>query len=146
MKALAGGLITLLLAGSALAADAADRAKLTGKWQQNDGPQSTWTIKDVGDSIHVIHSNATETIAEFDCNTLGKECEVKSAGHKAKVSLWFNGAQLVELETKGNEVVKRRFRVTGAGDTMDIEIIPVVPGGQTEIAHFKRTPSESAKN
>ena len=142
MKTLAVALSSLLLAGSALTADDTTREKLAGKWQQSEGngsSKSTWTLENTGDSIHVINSNPTETIEEFDCNTLGKECAVKNAHHKSKVSLWFNGAALVELETTGNQVVKRRFTVTGNGDTMDLETIPIVPSGQPDTVHFKRT-------
>jgi hypothetical protein len=98
-----------------------------------------------GDSVHVVNSNPTKTIEEFDCNTVGKECAIKNNGHKSKVSLWFNGAALIELETTGNQVVKRRFTVTGNGDTMDLETIPIVPGGQPETAHFKRADLGAAK-
>src|SRR5579863_5670507 len=92
MKFLAITAGTLLLSGSALAADDALRAKLTGKWQQSDGNGETWTLKDSGDSMHLANSGPKETIVEFDCNILGKECAIKHAGHKSKVSLWFNGA------------------------------------------------------
>lgn len=148
MKTFAVALSTLLLAGSAFAADDAARAKLAGKWQQSEGngeTRSTWTLENMGDSIHIVNSNPTETIEEFDCNTLGKECAVKNGGHKSTVSLWFNGAALVELETKGKEVVKRRFTVTGNGDTMDLVTIPIVPGGQPDTVHLKRTTSEAPK-
>jgi hypothetical protein len=145
MKALVAGLSTLLLAGSALAADDGVRAKLTGKWQ-NDGkeePNSTWTLKEMGDTIHVVNSNPTGIVVEFDCNIGGRECAIKHAGHKSKVAVWFNGPKLVEMETMGTQVVKRRFTVTGSGDTMDLETIPLVPGGQAETTHFKRAPSEA---
>jgi hypothetical protein len=141
MKALAAGLSTLLLAGSALAADDAVRAKLTGKWQSDGNGDSTWTLKEMGDTIHVTNSSPTGIIVEFDCNTGGRECEIKHGGHKSKVALWFNGPKLVEMETMGTEVVKRRFTVTGSGDTMDLETIPLVPGGPNETTHFKRTSS-----
>jgi hypothetical protein len=148
MRVLVAGLSTLLLAGSALAADDAARGKLTGKWEQSDGngeAKSTWTLKEVGDSIHMNHSNLTGTIVEFDCNVGGKECEIKHAGHKSKVAVWFNGPKLIEMETMGTQVVKRRFTVTGNGDTMDLETIPLVPSGQTETTHFKRGASEATK-
>jgi hypothetical protein len=148
MRVLVAGLSTLLLAGSALAADDAARGKLTGKWEQSDGTgeaKSTWTLKELGDSIHVNNSNPTGTIVEFDCNVGGKECAIKHAGHKSKVSMWFNGPKLVEMETMGTQVVKRRFIVTGNGDTMDLETIPLVPSGQTETTHFKRDAPEASK-
>ncbi len=148
MKTLAIALSALFLAGSTLAADDTARAKLEGKWQQSEGngvAKATWTLENMGDSIHVVNSNRTETIEEFDCNTLGKECAVKNAGHKSTVSLWFNGAALVELETTGNQVVKRRFIVTGNGDTMDLETIPIAPSGQPDTVHFTRTTQAAPK-
>jgi hypothetical protein len=44
---------TLLLAGSALAADDALRAKLIGKWRQSGGNGETWTLKDSGGSMRL---------------------------------------------------------------------------------------------
>src|ERR1700733_3018106 len=149
-------LYSLVLAGSAVAKDNTIRAKLMGKWQQGDGngeAKSTWTLKDMGGSIHVSNSSSTATVMEFECNTEGKECAVKHAGHSShaghpshagqpsKVSMWFNGAKLVELETTGNQVIKRRFTVTGDGDSMELETIPVTPTASTETAHFKRAPA-----
>jgi hypothetical protein len=51
--------------------------------------------------------------------------------------MWFNGPKLVELETSGTQVVKRRFSITGNGDTMDLEAIPIAPVGKVETSHFK---------
>lgn len=146
MKALSITLTSLfLLAGVALAGDDAAREKLTGQWQQTDGAEHTMlTLKDAGDSIH-MNSNEPQTAEDFECNTVGKECEVKVAGHKAKVSMWFNGAMLVELETTGSEVVKRRFKVSGDGDTLEIETVGISPAGKNETAHFKRVAAVATK-
>jgi hypothetical protein len=59
--------------------------------------------------------------------------------------MWFNGATLVELETSGNDVVKRRFKVTGDGDTMEIETVAISPAGKNETAHFKRVAAVATK-
>ncbi len=53
------------------------------------------------------------------------------------------GPKLVEMETTGTQVVKRRFTVTGNGDTMDLQNYLLVPDGQAETTHFKRAPSEA---
>src|SRR5580658_4364104 len=124
MKVLVTTVSALLIAGSAFAADDAVRAKLAGKWQQSDGNGESWTLKESGDSMQVTNAKSTATIEEFECNTVGKECAIKRAGHKSKVVLYFNGPKLIEMETTGNQVVKRRFAVTGDGDTMDLETIP----------------------
>jgi hypothetical protein len=146
---------TLLLAGLALAAeDHAMRDKLTGTWQQSDG-KAVWTLKETNDAMHVSSLNADHSSArqtsdaqtgeEFDCNTAGKECAVKRSGHKSTVSMWFNGPKLIELEKTGTQTLERRFTVTGAGDTMELETIPIAPSGSTETTHFKRIPPEGAK-
>jgi hypothetical protein len=141
-------LSVLVLASSAFADDDSSRAKLMGRWQQSDGngeTKSTWDLEGLGTSIHVTNSKGTQTVAEFECNTVGKECAVEDAGRRSKVSMWFNGPKLVELETRGAEIVKRRFSITGDGDTMDLETIPIAPSGKVETAHFKRIPSAVAK-
>ncbi|MEO8598094.1 MAG: hypothetical protein ABI759_32540 [Candidatus Solibacter sp.] len=139
-------LSALLLTGAAFADDDS-RAKLIGKWQQSDGnadAKATWTLAGVpAESIRATNSSGAQTIAEFECNTMGKECEVKDAGRKTKVSMWFNGAKLVVMETRGDQVAKRRFAIAGDGDTMDLETIPIVPSGKVEITHFKRIASVS---
>ncbi|HEY3826283.1 MAG TPA: hypothetical protein VGL82_17075 [Bryobacteraceae bacterium] len=141
-------LSALSMAGLMHAEDSAIRAKLMGEWRQSDGngdAKSTWTLKDKGNSIHVSNAAAAQTLVEFDCNTAGTECAIKRSGHKAKVSMWFNGTKLVELESEGNQVVKRRFTVTGDGDTMELETIPMVPSGSSEITHFKRAQSDVSR-
>jgi len=132
----------LLLGFSAFADDAADRVKLGGAWQVENpaGGQTAamWTLLEKGDSIHVIHAEGARTIADFECNTEGKECAIKDSGKQGKVSMWFSGAKLVELETRGSEVVKRRFSISGQGEKMELEVIPIVPTGDTAKIVFKR--------
>ncbi len=141
-------LSTVLVAGFASDDDHAMRDKLIGEWQQSDGSgtaKPVWTLQNNGDSMHISNSNGTRTVGEFDCNTLGKECEIDWSGHRSKVSMWFNGAKLVEIETTGNQVIKRRFGVTGDGDSMELETIPIAPDGSSTVAHFKRVPSAVSK-
>src|SRR5580658_3840956 len=113
------------LGSIALGDDSAERAKLTGTWQGE--AKAVWIFESQGDSLHIINSQGDKKIAEFACN-LGKECEVKDAGRKVKVTLYFNGPKLVVLETRGEEVVKKRFGVIETGDTLELEVIPVGPG------------------
>ena len=70
---------------------------------------------------------------------------LKGAGRKSRISMWFNGPKLVEMETKGSQVVKRRFSITGDGDTLDLETIPIAPAGKVETSHFKRVSPVAAK-
>jgi hypothetical protein len=45
---------------------------------------------------------------------------------------------LVQLETRGSDVVKRRFVVQSQDDLMEVEVMPLVPPGKTEVLRFKR--------
>lgn len=69
---------------------------------------------------------------------MGRECKIREGGKSATVSMWFNGPKLVELETRGSDVIKRRFSVDEKGETMDVEVIPISQGSKPEVLHFKR--------
>jgi hypothetical protein len=136
-------LIMLLSIGAAaLADDQSDRQKLIGSWElqspSGSTPAISWTFTATGHSMRVKQLEGGSKVAEFECETEGTPCEIKAGGKRAMVSLWFNGPRLVEMETKGSDVVKRRFKVLPASDTMEMEVIPIVPGGKTETFEFKR--------
>lgn len=133
--------LTLLLFGfGAWADDQSDRAKLLGAWDSQDeaAKRAAWIFEFRGDNLHVTYSEGGQVVTDFECNTKGRDCDAKIGGGRAKVSLWFNGPRLVELETKGQEIVKHRFGITGQGEQMEMEVIPIAPGGKTETLHFKR--------
>jgi hypothetical protein len=134
-------LVTVFLATGAFADDAAERAKLVGVWQPQDPAAKdagVWTLEAKGENLRVAHSIGDQTVTEFECNTTGRECEVKDAQKKAKISMYFNGSKLVVLETKGHDIVKRQFSVVPQDDTLEVEIIPVVPDGKTETLRYHR--------
>lgn len=145
MKSISVTVLLVFLSGvGALGSDQSDREKLAGSWELDgaplDSPSSRWTFREQGESIRVTQQEGTSNIANFECHTDGASCDVKISGKKAMVSLWFNGPKLVELETKGSEVVKRRFEILsqGTGDVMEMELIPIVPSEKTEILRYKR--------
>jgi len=145
MKPISITVLLVLLSGvGALGSDQSDRGKLIGSWELEGAPldslSSHWTFSEQGESFRVIQEEGTSKVANVECHTDGASCDVKISGKKAMVSLWFNGPKLVELETKGSEVVKRRFEILsqGAGDLMEMELIPIVPSEKTEILRYKR--------
>jgi hypothetical protein len=119
--------IALLLLAPLLADDTAARDKLIGSWREDGKAAAVWTLETRGEELHVLHSLPGGKDEEFQCNIMGRDCDVKLAGKHARVSLWFNGGMLVELEQRGTEIVKRRFRIASDGDAMEIELIPVAP-------------------
>lgn len=124
---------------AAFGEDDADRAKLTGAWQEQ-GSQAVWTIEQTSSGMHVTNSEGTHKIAEFMCG-LAKECEAKDAGKKVTVTLYFNGGKLVMMETRGEQVVKRRFGFGDSPDVLELEMIPVNPEGKPETTHCTRVQS-----
>jgi hypothetical protein len=138
-----------VVAGVPASADDTDaRAKLTGKWQQQgDSPDgvTAWTLQEKDTEIHVIAMHGSEKLADFECNTLGRECKSEDSGHAAKISFWFSGPSLVEMETRGSDVLKRRFSVSDQTGTMDVEVTPIVPAGRPETIHFTRVQESAAQ-
>ena len=136
-----------LFAASAFAQDGSGRAKINGEWLEAGaapGSGESWILDSKENAIHIKQLHNGQMLAEFECSTLGRECDVKESGRHAKVSFYFNGAKLVQLETRGAEVVKRRFSVGDQGDEMEIEVIPVVPAGKPVSALFKRAQAGTA--
>jgi len=130
-----------------MADDKADRDNLVGSWESDagSGTPTGWTFANKANMIEVTQTEDGKAIANFECKTEGSSCEIKSNGKKATVSLWFNGSKLVQMETRGSDVVKRRFGVLPQGDTLELEVIPIVPSGKTETYRFKRAQSTSAR-
>jgi hypothetical protein len=127
----------LLFVPLAFADSAADRANLIGKWESSAGDAGAWNIAEKADGLHITYSRGDRTELEFECNTMGKDCDTDESGKKAKVSLWYNGGKLVQLDSRGSDVVKRRFSSPTA-DVLEVEVIPIVPGGKPETVRFKR--------
>jgi hypothetical protein len=142
--------ILLLSFGTiSLADEQGDRQKLIGSWQMQGGAESSatsWTFSTAKNSLRVMQQEGANTVMDFACSTEGTSCETKNAGKKAMVSMWFNGSSLVEMETKGSEVVKRRFKVLPQEDGMEMEVIPIVPSGKTETFQFKRAQLAARKD
>src|ERR1700680_4709132 len=56
-------------------------------------------------------ANGRQKLSEIECKPTGAECEGTASGKKAKVTMYFNGPTLVQLETVGSDVIKRQFTV-----------------------------------
>lgn len=141
------GAAVLFLAASARADDWAERAKLDGTWQSStEGKDagSVWTLQDKDTTMLVTETRNGEKLLEIDCNTEGKECTGKRSGKTVKVTLYYSGPGLVEIETRGSEVVRRRFDASGAGGTLRIDTTPMSPPGKAETIELKRLTATAA--
>jgi hypothetical protein len=125
------------LIGPARADQQADRASLIGSWVQSGG-SNAWIIGNAADGLHITQIEGSGTVADYKCNLDGHDCDVKIGGHKAAISMYYNGAILVQIETRGDQIVKRRFSMLPSGTTLKVETIPMVAHAQTEEMEFER--------
>lgn len=135
-----------LLAAAAFADDADQRAKLDGSWQAEAASSkdaSSYVLQRSDDGMHVSGTASGKTVVDFNCK-MAEECDIKDAGHHAKVTIYFNGPKLIENETIGSRVVRRRFTVVGDGNQMQVEVIPIEPEGKTETITFHRVVATDA--
>jgi len=136
-------LAAMLLWVPVLADDASARAQLIGAWQQQDDSGkgiSVWVVETKDNSLHITNSQGDQKLSEIDCNPTGAECEGTASGKKTKVTMYFNGPTLVQLETVGQDVVKRQFTVREQPDILELEVIPIIGNAKSETLHLKRMP------
>jgi len=132
----------LLLGVPVLGDDASARAQLMGAWQQQDASGkgiSVWVVETKGNALHITNSQGDQKLSEIECKP-GGECEGTASGKKSKVTMYFNGPTLVQLETVGSDVIKRQFTVREQPDMMEIEVIPIIGSAKLETLHLKRMP------
>jgi len=133
-----GALLTLsALAVVALPLAAQDRPNLSGTWQFDSSKSemhsakaagATWVINEAADTNAIqITENLDDAGKKVDmkCTTDGKECKV--SGDKATASFWYNGPLLVEMETKGDHVVRYRMKLSDDGKTLTVNSTTIVP-------------------
>jgi len=135
-------IVVLALGAAATIAVADDADKLAGTWTAQDAAGRSWTFASQNDTLKITHRNSSGAVSEFECKADGRNCK---SGKDVTVSLWYNGPVLVELETKGSDVTKRRFTVASSGDTMQMEVMPIVPPGKAETVQFKRVQEAANK-
>jgi hypothetical protein len=118
------------------------RSRLVGTWASGASADArgTWVLTAPGEAMHITYLQNDQKVSEFECNTVGRECQSKQSGKPVKVSMWFNGPKLVVMETRGSDVVKRRFHVSDDGQKLELETIPIVPQGKSETVQLTRSP------
>jgi hypothetical protein len=124
---------------------AQDRPALNGAWQLDVAHSTfseiklksqTLTIKQDDEAIKIgetaTEENGKERKLEYECNTNGKECNVKVNGQALKVSAYYNADVLVLIEQrKSNDVtIRKRLKTSEDGATMTIEVANLARPGQ----------------
>jgi hypothetical protein len=128
-------LVYSAVAALALPLAAQDRPNLSGTWQFDSSKSelhnekiagATWLINEDDSSIQLTESeDGASRKIEMKCSTDGKECKI--SGDKATASFWYNGPMLVEMESKGDHVVRYRMKLSQDGKTLTVETTSIVP-------------------
>jgi len=95
-------------------------------------------VEQTDSGIHMQELKGNETKADYECKLDGKDCEFKEDGHPAKVSLWFNGPKLVELVTRGRNIVRRRFTLADGGKKLVVEMSAFSNPDKSETVEYTR--------
>jgi hypothetical protein len=141
------GWMLALLVVSAGAEEKANHEKLLGSWQlqgqATENRATEWIFALSGSDLQITQLNGEKVLARFVCATNGSTCKIKTGDDKGTISMWYNGTKLVQMETKGSAILKRRFEVLAPGDVMEVEFAPIVPDGKPEVFHFQRLPASA---
>ncbi len=114
-----------------------EKPSYSGTWQAGD-KSSELVVEQSADSVHLTEQRGGKILCDYTCNANGKDCDFKEEGKKAKVSVYFNGPKLVEIRTRGDVVMKRRFGLKDDGKTLEVEIMPLVPAGKNETVLYAK--------
>ena len=133
--------LALFFAPSVLLPASPATPNFTGTWQLDpahntveEGKTITYDIKDAAGKITfkrvVREKDGKEVTSQFTCAIGGDQCEFDDGGHKAKVSLWYNGSALMILKTEGPKeeaVTQWKLELSSDGKTLNIEYTHVDP-------------------
>lgn len=121
---------------SSVAVAGSDKPNFSGKWRMetpNRESAAILTIAQNEGELRMSSAPQQKETTEVACNTMGRECEATVGGERVKVSYYYNGPMLVEMvfEGRNNErVTKTRRTLSEDGNTMTVEVIPMVPSGK----------------
>ena len=117
----------------------------SAKSQVADGRLVTLTIENISNKLKMVRvvrdKDGKETTYQFVCPTVGSECEFDEAGHKAKVSVWYNGPALVILKTEGlkeDASDEWRMKLSPDAHTLTVALEHIEPTGKEETLVFSK--------
>jgi hypothetical protein len=138
---------------------AGDQPNFSGTWKldptRSPGVNGTITlnIKDEAGKISyqrsIKQTNGKETIARFTCSPGGGECPFDENGHKAKVSLWYDGSALMILKTGGpkqDTTTERKLELSPDGNTLNVQFtnLDLDNNSKPETLFFTKQPESAA--
>lgn len=135
------------------------KGDLSGTWQMDashshvdDGRVVSLTIQDIGDKLKVVRivhrRDGKDVTSQFTCPADGSSCEFDEGGHKAKVSMWYDGPALMILKSDGpkdDAVVQWKVQLAPDSSTLTLGLTYIDPGSKTETVVFNKAATLSQK-
>jgi hypothetical protein len=127
--------MVLALWAAPLLVAAGGQPNFSGTWKLDptkspgvEGAMITLVIKDESGKISYERSmketSGKQVVARFTCSPGGKECDFDENGHKAKVSIWYDGPALMILKTNGpkqDTTTERKLELLPDGNTLKVQ-------------------------
>ncbi len=124
----------------------------TGTWQLDgakspaaEGSNVSLTIQDSSGKISftrvVRGRDGKEITSRFTCQAGGGTCDFDEGGHKAKVSLWYDGTALVVLKTDGpkeDSVTQWKLQLSPDKTNLKVEFSHIEPEDKSEDLVFDK--------
>lgn len=135
------------------------KPQMSGVWEIDnakshvvDGRNVTMTIQQTPERLtvnEIIKTSSDTKNIHFSCTIDATDCDFDEAGHKSKISLWYNGQELIACRTcgpVGDLVNEWHMRLSPDGNTLTIEVEHVDPPAGPELMVFnKKAPADKAK-
>jgi hypothetical protein len=151
-------LLTLL--ATPLSICASNPPDFSGTWKLDaarspgtNGAAITLIIKNEAGKISYERSmkqtDGKQTVIRFTCAPDGSNCDLDENGHKAKVSLWYDGPALMILKTNGRKqdaTTERKLELLPDGNTLKVEFtnLDLDNSSKPETFVFTKQPSSTA--
>ena len=131
---------------------AAGPPNFSGTWELDatkspdaQGRAVTYTIQNASGKItftRVVHEkDGKEITSQFSCGTEGSQCDFDEGGHKAHVSLWYNGGALMILKTDGpkeDAVTQWKLELEPGGKSLKVDFEHIDPTDKAETLVFDK--------
>jgi hypothetical protein len=141
------------------AGKAAGTSDFSGSWrldqaksQETNGAMVTLAIQNESGKIHYERTlrerNGKQIVARFTCPADGTQCDFDENGHKAKVSLWYDGSALMILKTSGpkdDETTERRLELSTDGQTLTVQFTNLAGSDKPETLVFTKKAASSTQ-
>lgn len=139
-------------------ANALGTPDFSGNWhldparsQETEGATVNLSIRNESGKINyertLREKNGRQVVARFTCAVDGSQCALDENGHKAKVSLWYDGSALMMLKTDGpkeDETTERRLQLSPDGKTLTVQFTNMAGNDKPEKLVFTKEAASSA--